>query len=987
MRLVTLLNVDAHGSNSHPSLHTRTLTTVSALALLAFVAGPRPGYAAESAQASPGQVAQGELEEVVITGSRIVRDGYEAPTPLSVVDAASLQSGGGTNIADQVNQMPVFANSSTPTSTTTSISAGTSGANALNLRGLGTGRTLVLLDGQRSVGAYLTGAVDVNSFPQQLVSRVEVVTGGASAVYGSDAVGGVANFILDRTYTGIKGEVSGGITSYLDDANWKVAIAAGQPFGGGRGHLLLSGEVVNRNGILNGSGGIGKRKWNSDGWAVMPAPGYSAVTGLNGRPEYITLNHVGQSNTTNEGLITSGPLKGLAFGPGGKPYVFHYGPINNGVYMQGGDWEAGTNREFIGSSLDPIAKSQNVFARVAYEVTDDFNIFAQWSWAHNNTETICCAQFSVNTLRVKSDNAFLLNVLSPAQRALLRPGEVYNFGTHNPDLPNDTGLNDRIIARYVIGGSGKFDAFDTGWSWDAYYQKGISRNDITAPTVYIRNRVQGIDATAVDAVFDARGNIVCRTTLTNPNDGCVPYNVFGSGVNSPAAVNYVMGASHLSQTLKQDVIGASVTGEPFSVPAGPVSVALTAEHRREKVNGVNDPLSQSSSYLSGNYRVTTGKFSVSEGAVETVVPIASGQAWADSWDLQLAARATDYSTAGYVTTWKAGTTYSPIPDIKFRITRSRDIRAPNLEELFAGGTSSSSQALDPFRICGASACSATPLGVTFGSQTLKPEKADTTGIGVVVQPVFLAGFSASVDFWDVKIKGSIAALSTQSTIDLCFKGQTDLCSRLQRDSQGVLVQVNRQPFNLALDNTRGLDFEASYRWSVEDMVDGWAGDLNLHGTATNYLKAFTDNGIDEPIDTAGSNVGAGPPSWLYSVQLSYALDAFQTGLTMRGISSGTYNNAYIECRTACPLSTINHRTIDSNHIDGQFWFDLSTSYKFEVGEASQVEAFLNIKNLLNSDPALVPPLATGSAFWAPLTNRSYYDVLGRVFRAGVRFKL
>ncbi len=971
-----------------PRHKARLLLSVSAVAaILAANTLAAVGSAQAQVPAPAGQAADAELEEVVITGSRIVRDGYEAPTPLSVVDAAALQSGGGSNIADQVNQMPVFANSSTPTSTTTSISAGTSGANALNLRGLGTGRTLVLLDGQRSVGAYLTGAVDINSFPQQLVQRVEVVTGGASAVYGSDAVGGVANFILDKTYTGIKGEVSGGITSYLDAANWKVSLAAGHPFANDRGHILVSGEVVNRNGILNGTGGLGKRKWNSDGWAILPQPGYNSVTGLGGRPEYITLNHVGQSNTTNEGLITSGPLKGLAFGPGGKPYVFHYGPINNGVYMQGGDWQAGTNREFIGSSMDPIAKNQNVFLRVAYDVTDDVNVYAQWSWAHNNTETICCAQFSVNTISVRGDNAFLLNVLTPAQRALITPATVMSLGTHNPDLPLDTGLNDRIIARYVVGGSGKFDAFETAWSWDAYIQKGDSRNDITAPTVYIRSRVQGPGATAVDAVFDARGNIVCRTTLTNPNDGCVPYNVFGSGVNSPAAVNYVMGTSHLSQTLKQHVVGASVTGEPFSVPAGPVSLAFSAEHRTEKVDGVNDPGSQNSTYLSGNYRVTTGKFSVTEGAVESVIPIANGESWADSWDLQAAVRATNYSTAGFVTTWKVGTTYAPIPDIKLRVTRSRDIRAPNLEELFAGGTSSSGQALDLFRNCNGNACSATPLGVTFGSVDLKPEKADTTGVGVVLQPTFLSGFSASADYWDIKIKGSIAALSTQATINLCFQGQTELCSRLIRDSQGTLVQVNRQPFNLAKNIARGLDFEASYRWAAEDMMDGLVGELALHGTATNYLKNYTDNGIDEPTDTAGSNGGSGPPSWLYSVALNYALDAFQTTLTARGISSGTYDNAYIECTSGCPLSTINHRTIDKNYVGGALWFDMSASYKFEVGETSTVETFLNIKNLFNRDPTLVPPLATGSAFWAPLTNRQYYDVLGRVFRAGVRFKI
>lgn len=756
--------------------------TVSALAITAYgaVSSPRTTYAASQSSE------ENAVQEIIVTGSRIVREGYEAPTPLSVVSVEDLATQGGTNIADQVNQMPAFSGSQTATSSTTSVSAGTSGVNALNLRGLGTGRTLVLLDGQRSVGAFLTGAVDINTFPQQLVERVEVVTGGASAVYGSDAVGGVANFILDKTFTGIKGELSAGITSYLDGENFKVDFAGGFPFAGGRGHVLASGNAVYRSGI-HGSGGEGKRAWNSEGWGILPEPGYNSRTGLNGGPEYVVRNHVGQSNTTQGGIFNSGPLKGLAFGPGGAPFQFRYGPIDNGTYMQGGDWEEGTHREDYGSSFDPEQKAQNVYLRVAYDVTDNLNIFANWSWAHSWTRTIATTQFSTGTLRIHGDNAYLSKLLTPAQKALISPSAVYSYGSHNQDLPLDDGVNDRIIARYVVGAEGAFDAFGNDWVWNAYYQKGVSRNDINAPNVYIRDRVQGINATAIDAVFDPNGKIVCRSTLTNPNDGCVPYNPFGIGVNSEAAIKYVMGHSHLSQTLYQDVASVSATGEPFSLWAGPVSVALSAEHRREKVDSINDPLSQFSTYLSGNYRVNRGKFSVTEGAVEAVIPLASGASFADSWDLQLAARATDYSIAGYVTTWKAGTTFAPIPDIKLRVTRSRDIRAPDLQEQFAGGTSGSSQALAPFRNCNGSACSATPLGVTSGSTTLKPEKADTTGIGVVVQPQFLRGFSTSVDYWNIDISDVIQSLGTQNTINLCFQGQTQLCSRLIRDSEGILI--------------------------------------------------------------------------------------------------------------------------------------------------------------------------------------------------------
>ena len=960
----------------HPKA--RLLFSASTI-VVALVANSYLATRAAAAQPANPQAAESELEEVVITGTRIVRDGYQAPTPLAVVDVAALESSSTSNIADYVNTMPVFAGSSTPSSTSVNVSAGTSGVNALNLRGLGTGRTLVLLDGQRSVGAFLTGAVDINSFPQQLVQRVEVVTGGASAVYGSDAVGGVANFIIDKTYTGVKGEVSGGVTSYGDNRNWKINLAAGFPFAGGRGHMLMSGEVVDKDGVVNGSGGIGKRDWNGAGWTVMRTPGYSPTLGAGGAPEFLVRDRVSLSNTAISGLIASGPLKGLTFGPGGAALPFNYGPLNDGQYMQGGDWRSSTIREFAGNSLDPSGTRQNVFTRIAYDVTDDINVYTQLAWSHNHALTICCAQFNIGNLTIKGDNAFLQKAISPQQAALLTPTTTMSVGTFHPDLPPDIGETDRIIQRYVVGASGKLDALETTWSWDGYFQKGISKNSLNAPGIFSRPKV----ALGIDAVrHPTTGLIVCRSTLTNPTNGCVPYNILGSGVNSTAAINYVTGLSHLSQTLKQDVFGASATGEPFEIAAGPVSVAISLEHRSEKVYGISDAGSQVGEWLSGNYRPTIGKYSVTEGALETVVPLAKGAAWADSWDLQAAVRATDYSTAGYVTTWKVGTTYSPIPDIKLRVTRSRDIRAPNLQELYAGGTSGSSVLLDPFNNT-----TPTVIGLTTGELSLKPESADTTGVGAVFQPTFLSGFSASVDYWNIKIKGAVEVLSSVSTVNLCFAGSTELCSRLTRNAAGVLVQVARKPFNLAVNQARGIDFESSYRWDAGDMIESWNGDLSLHGTATRYIKNYSDNGIDEPTDTAGENGGNNPPDWRYTVSLSYDNDTIRSSLTARGVSSGVYSNSYVECTTGCPRSTIAHRTIDKNDIAGAMYWDASVTYRFGIGEDTAAEAFLNVQNIANKDPAVVAPLSTGSAYWAPLTNPNLYDMLGRLFRAGVRFKM
>ncbi len=270
--------------------------------------------AAVSAQESPEQI-----EELVVTGSNVVRDGYKAPTPTSVVNRDAINTFSGTNIGDYLAQLPVFAGNQTPTNTRRSTSAGGAGLSSMNLRNLGTARTLVLLDGQRVVASQPTGQIDINPFPQQLVQRVDVVTGGASAIYGSDAMSGVVNFILDRHFTGSKLEVQGGMTDDGENESGKVAASTGLAFADGRGHLLLSGEHSVVDGIRECV-----YDFCAEGWNIINNPAYTATNGL---PERIVLDRSAPNNMTAGGMITAGPLKGTAFGPGGAIYQFDYGTL------------------------------------------------------------------------------------------------------------------------------------------------------------------------------------------------------------------------------------------------------------------------------------------------------------------------------------------------------------------------------------------------------------------------------------------------------------------------------------------------------------------------------------------------------------------------------------------------------------------------------------------------------------------------------------
>ncbi|MEG3143131.1 TonB-dependent receptor [Sphingomonas sp. RT2P30] len=912
-----------------------------------------------------------EAGEVVVTGSRIVREGYQAPTPLTVASAEAIGGTASPNVAQFLTTLPVLAGSIQAQSGQTGVGIGLSGANVLNLRNLGTQRTLVLLDGQRSVASLITGGVDIDSFPQQLIQRVDIVTGGASSVYGSDAVAGVVNFILDHKFSGLKAEISGGETSYGDDRNWKIDISAGLKFAQGRGHLLLSGSHVYDPGVLNG---VGDRKWNRTGYQDIINPAYTAT---NGQPQHLLLNNVGMASATFGGIVVSGPLTGTAFGHGGTPYQLTYGDIVSYPFMRGGDWQANEVQLTNLISLAPREVRNNAFGRLSFDVSDNFNVYAQVSWARAHILGKGSNVFLPTTAGplIKADNAFL-----PASiRAQLTPTQTLQIGTLNLDMGSIYADNVRTVQRYVVGANGKFGALGTDWKWDVYYQLGISTND--SLTIGNLNRAKYKQAT--DAVFApagisgiTAGSIVCRSTLAAPTDGCVPYNAMGIGVNSPAALAYVQGSS--SQTLRQQqqVWSGSITGEPFSTWAGPVSVALSLEHRAESISGVADPIALAAGWLAGNFSNIDGRYQVTEGALETVVPLARNASWAHSLDLSAAVRVTDYSTSGRATTWKVGGVWEPLKGLRFRATHSRDIRAPYLNELYAQGSVSAGNFFDPFTNTSPSIRS-----TIVGNPLLKPEKADGNTFGVVLQPDFLPGFSASVDYWTVAIKDGIGNATAADVINQCFLGNQTYCNQIQR-TNGVITFVTGGSFNQARQDARGIDFEASYRTPLSAIARSLPGSISLHTNITHYLENRTNNGLT-PV-TISSSLGLLPRNWVTTTTFAYQLNTFRGALTARTSSGGPFNPNGIECNSACPTSTTANPTYNYNRLPGTFYLDASLSYGFTVSGHTQVEAFFNVRNLTNKDPAQVP---NSNQFFSPRTNGNIYDVLGRVYRVGLRFKL
>jgi len=367
--------------------------------------------------------------------------------------------------------------------------------------------------------------------------------------------------------------------------------------------------------------------------------------------------------------------------------------------------------------------------------------------------------------------------------------------------------------------------------------------------------------------------------------------------------------------------------------------------------------------------VNKGHYSVAETYLETVVPLLPGL------DFNGAYRYTAYSTSGGVSTWKTGLTYQVIDDLKLRVTYSHDIRAPNLNELFAAGTARTNTVAVNNQ-------SLTFVQNQTGNVNLRPERANSLGAGIVITPRWIPGLTTSVDYYNITISGAIGTITAQNTADLCFVNAlqaycnniayTDGTTATPVYGGKTVSTILLVPFNFSKQKSEGIDFDITYSVPLVDM--NWfgeiPGELTLHGLATHYMRNYTESGVNPPQDQAGVNAGGGTPSWVYNVTATYSTDPWTFNLTGRGLSAGKYSNEYVVCATGCPLSTLANRTSNFNDIDGAFYLDASTSYSFDAWGAD-TQAFLSVKNVFNTDPAPVASGPDGNNIPAyPMTNRN-----------------
>lgn len=900
-----------------------------------------------------------ENQVLVVTGSRIERPGYAAPTPVTAATGEQLNLSNPSGPGDALKALPILASSVAPRGSTGS--SGTGGT-YLNLRNLGANNTLVLLNGERFVPATGNGTVDIAMIPTALIQRVDIVTGGASAAYGSDAVTGVVNFILDNKYTGLKGSLAGGISSRKQNSEVKGTFAAGAGFGGGRGHGIIGIEYYKSEGLYSLIQTVnGQRSCQT---IALPA-GSATSQG------YACDVRSSQANFTG---IISGPsrLAGTTFDAVGNPIPFNYGTFVTSTTMVGGD---GIKPQFL-PAAQPLERG--VFhGRLSWEFSEKLQIYSTLTYGISNHHyQIGSYDLNLGTtaLTIRSDNAYL----APSLRAVMVQNNIpsFTFNKYFANLPRTEIENDYTTGRAVFGAQGRLGS---GWSWDAHGEVGKTRNN----NYNYYNELLPNMALAADAVVDpATGRIVCRSTLTNPTNGCVPYNVMGSGGIIPptdgrtintatdAQLAYLTGSNWRRTRIREKNVAVNVNGKPFSTWAGPVSVAFGGEWRYNSMRQTADPrgaefnpiTNATGPYRSGNFLPQAGQFNVYEGYIETVVPLARNVAFLDEVDFNGAARLAHYSTSGKAFTWKAGLTAGLTNGLRFRGTVSRDVRAPNLIELFAAQSLGATRIVD--NVTRGNPVNAQALLLIAGNPALQAQTAKTKTAGVVYQPTWLPRFQASIDAYSIKIRDAIATPNSQLLVQDCANGAVAQCAFIVRDASGQLTGIRSVPQNLQSITTEGADIEANYRLSLAE-ISRLPGQISLHGIA-NYVRKYSQitQGV-QGVNLAGQN---NYPRWRWTMQAAYSLKPIEVFVQARYSGSGLFDKS-IPATTLPPM-----------HVPGQVLLDTNVNYDFKLG-SHRAQLFVNVTNVFDRIP---PPFADGAGQNAGGTGR--FDPLGRYYRAGVRFE-
>lgn len=961
---------------------------------------------------------QNIVEEVTVTGSRLRPTGFSTPTPVTAVTADELEFMAPGNLIESVTQLPIFFNNTTQDNPGNFFAS--PGSGSLNIRGLNPNRTLTLLNGRRMTPSNRIGAVDINSFPEALVERVEVITGGASAAYGTDAVAGVANFILDTDFNGLKTHAQAGSSSANSRGTWELGVAFGTEIGT-RGHLLVSAEGYAQDGVH----GYDRQSWY-EAWGQV-----RDTSTPDSRLDLVVPNVVSTQGSQN-GIISApgSALDNWEFRPDGTAGPFVFGSPSGGGAHSITNGGSGTPNGTEYATLSPKADRHNFFVYYDHDLGDTTNVYVQVTRGQNTSDSNNNGGVftgASNGLTVYSGNAFLPeNVQAIMDAEGLESFSFQRFGSLEDLAAGARQVTENTNNALTLGFTKDFtgDGFLNGWQLQGYVQAGRAEH-----RGYHKNgiRIDRVPA-ALDAVFHPEtGEIVCYASLQDPENwsDCVPVNLFGAGNASPEAIDYltgldagtvvsnspvyfsdsgyakgrtisyVSGEDKITETdYDQDIIEISLDGQLAEGWAGPISAGFGLHYREESilqlaidhtnpsgdfasrpaqfdpaiVRGVGTGMSERTTAIQfASVPNLDGGYDVREAFAEFLIPLVAERPVFDSLAASLAWRWADYKGSGSIIAWKGGLDWQVNDALRLRTTVSRDVRAATLAERLdrTGGVANIED-----RAFGPGARFDTSLA-SGGNPNLKPEEADTRTVGIVLQPGALPGFQASIDWYEIDITGAVGQLGVQALVDECFDfPDSDTCNLVHRDPiTNVIVLVENVFVNINAARASGIDLELAYRTEVGPGSLGWRflGSRLNENSITNFGAA--------KVDYAGDVGTQEFPEVKFTTNLTYSQGPLSAFLQVRYIGSGLLDARDIE-----------GVTISDNHVDSVVYTDARLSFGRERPSGARWEVFGSITNLFDEDPPIVANFSsfTGQASQA---NASIHDILGRRYTVGFRYDL
>lgn len=993
-------------------------------ALIGLVAGlaavPALAQDAPPAAAPPPTPALAESVEeeqsIVVTGSRIVRNGFNAPTPVTVVGADLIANLGQVNVSETLKLIP--QNSNFQSDSVAGISAGANvGASFGNLRGLnpfnGT-RTLTLVNSRRFVPTSDGGAVDLNVIPSAMISRIETVTGGASAAYGSDAISGVINIILERDLEGFKAQADYGQTFRNDGKGYHGSLIFGTKLGS-RGHVVIGGEYQKNKGIgdcsevrtwcaegydIYGNSGNILRNGQTSGYNVAGSPGDpfpNFVIGPNSKQAFNDPRGVVRADArTNPAArymrFTDDGLGIVQYDPGMFVSSAQIGP------RQGGDGVSTYDDSDIQTPLERYVG----YLYGTYELFDGINFETELTYANRTASNTSYLTGPRSTFYVNPDNPYI-----PAALSTLLAGTQFSLGK---DLDGNFSSENKAEAKVFRGLAGLNGKIGSGWSWNVYYQYGQNKRHQDRTN----NRVNLPFQYALDAVRNSSGQIVCRElTKANPDpraQGCKPMNLFGLNNVDPAAIAYVYRPVVEDFKYTQHVLSGSIQGSLFKGwGAGPIGFAAGIDYRDEKGDVTHGNIPDYNDYAFTFGLDFAGKINVVEGFSEVNVPVFRDFALGELFELNGAVRYTRNKSTDTLTgeekttkatTWKVSGIYDVVGGLRLRGSRSRDFRAAGFRELFNKQVrtepGSTSGIVDNPAIPGSPLVGDDPTPIlNGGSFALEPEKADTTTLGAVYSPSFFRGLRFSVDWYQIKIGNAIALISAQQIVNFCRDYQI-FCERITYGaSPADITFIDARQLNLAKLKLRGFDLEVDYRLRLADISSSLPGQMNFRvlgnrqydfiSQATPATPAINGAGQSGPVGDGG-NFNASPP-WIWNGFVSYDNAGFNVTANVRHIPQGKYRVDRIGPEDAGYDPNLPN-SINTNRVKAATYVGLAMTYRIPFGQGGTrqyVEVFGAIDNLLDQKPPVAPGGGGGGGSNYP-TNPVYFDTFGSRFRGGVRVR-